>query len=97
LIARHGGEEFSIVLPNCDLSLAEEIVDRLRAAVPHDQTCSAGVARWDGEQPADELMRAADCALYCAKRMGRNRTIVATDVIGPASQEAAARWTAVRG
>jgi diguanylate cyclase (GGDEF)-like protein len=77
VLARYGGEEFALVLPGCGPGLAEQIVERVRAAVPPDETCSAGVACWDGEQSAEELMRAADRALYGAKRAGRNCTMSA--------------------
>ena len=43
------------------------LVDRLRAAVTEDQTCSAGVALWDGARDPEELLARADAALYEAK------------------------------
>ena len=46
-IVRFGGEEFLVVLPDCALEQAAEIVERLRAATPGGQTCSAGLACWD--------------------------------------------------
>ena len=54
------------------------MLDRVRAATPRDQTASAGVARWDGEEP----VRAAACArcedaLAAAKQAGRDVTIAA--------------------
>jgi PleD family two-component response regulator len=45
--------------------------------MPERQTFSAGVAIWNGEDTADELLRTADIALLQAKRTGRNRTVVA--------------------
>ena len=53
LLARLEDEEFAIVLPNCGLSEAFEVLDRVRASTPRGQTVSAGVARWDGEEPAE--------------------------------------------
>ncbi|MFN3566898.1 MAG: diguanylate cyclase domain-containing protein, partial [Burkholderiaceae bacterium] len=41
------------------------------------QTFSAGVATWNGADPPEALLRAADIALLQAKRAGRNRTVVA--------------------
>ena len=41
-LARYGGEEFSVALPGCRLENAKDIVERLRAAMPGDQTVSAG-------------------------------------------------------
>src|SRR5207245_8383541 len=47
-IARLGGDEFAIILPGCSLAAASAIVHRLTSKTPHLQTCSAGVASWDG-------------------------------------------------
>ena len=46
-------------------------------------TCSAGVAEWNGEEPPESLVRRADAALYEAKRIGRDRVVVASKVSGP--------------
>lgn len=77
VLARYGGEEFTLVLPACDAEQAEQLVDRLRPLMPDRQTFSAGIAIWNGQDNADELLRAADVALLQAKRGGRNRTVVA--------------------
>jgi len=77
LLARYGGEEFALILPGCPIERAHDIVERLREGVPADQTCSAGVAMWDGRETLDDLMARADTALYEAKRKGRNRTELA--------------------
>src|SRR3954470_16533215 len=77
LLARLEGVEFAIVLPSCGLGEAVEVVDRVRGATPRDQTASAGVARWDGEEPAELLMLRAQDALAAAKSSGRNVTIAA--------------------
>jgi diguanylate cyclase (GGDEF)-like protein/PAS domain S-box-containing protein len=76
-LARYGGEEFAMVLPDCGRDDALEVVERLRAATPYAQTCSAGVAEWDGDETADELIARADAALYEAKGKGRNRAVFA--------------------
>ncbi len=54
------------------------IIERLRSATPQGQTCSAGVADWDGEEGPGALLARADAALCEAKSNGRNRTAVAT-------------------
>ena len=77
VLARYGGEEFAVLLPACDLDRAEVIVDRLRSAMPGEQTCSAGIAVWDGREHPDAVVRRADEALYAAKASGRDRTTVA--------------------
>ena len=76
-LARYGGEEFTVVLPGCNLSNAKDIVERLRAAMPADQTVSAGVACWNGRESAEELLGRADAALYEAKRLGRDCLVTA--------------------
>ncbi len=77
LLARYGGEEFAVALPGCDLEQAEQLVDRLREVTPAGQSCSAGLACWDGTENADTLLGRADTALYEAKQRGRDRTVVA--------------------
>jgi diguanylate cyclase (GGDEF)-like protein/PAS domain S-box-containing protein len=77
LLARYGGEEFAVALPGCDSDLATRLVERLRAVTPGGQSCSAGLACWDGEESADDLLGRADAALYEAKQGGRDRTVLA--------------------
>ncbi|MBT0768321.1 GGDEF domain-containing protein [Kineosporia sp. J2-2] len=72
LLARWGGEEFAVVLRAEDENSGLKRLDGLRAVVPQQQTVSIGVARWDGQMPADELIRVVDQALYEAKAHGRN-------------------------
>jgi diguanylate cyclase (GGDEF)-like protein/PAS domain S-box-containing protein len=76
-IIRFGGEEFLIVLPDCEPTDAEEIVERLRAATPSGQTCSAGLAQLRPGESVDDLVARADTALYQAKEMGRDRLVAA--------------------
>ena len=78
MLARYGGEEFSLVLPNCPIEKGMEVVERLREYMVAGQTCSAGIAAWDGEEPPDALVRRADAALYEAKAAGRDRAIAAS-------------------
>jgi diguanylate cyclase (GGDEF)-like protein/PAS domain S-box-containing protein len=74
-ILRFGGEEFLVVLPDCDIADAAEIVERLRAATPDEQTCSAGLAMWRAGESVDDLVGRADKALYEAKKNGRDRLV----------------------
>ena len=72
-IARVGGEEFLVLLPDTSAEQAAEIVERLRAQTPMGQTCSAGLARWDYNEGIGELLSRADKALYLAKAGGRDQ------------------------
>ncbi len=83
---RFGGEELLLVLRDVDPGEALVIAERVRAAVRHagfphpdgDEqrlTVSIGVAC--GEEAFDELLARADSALYDAKRLGRNRVVLA--------------------
>lgn len=87
LVARIGGEEFAILFPGMDHGQAAAFCEQLRRAVEqhgwrglHPQlqvTLSIGVAQWDQESGADELLHAADTRLYNAKHAGRNRVVAA--------------------
>ncbi|HVQ86775.1 MAG TPA: sensor domain-containing diguanylate cyclase [Actinomycetes bacterium] len=81
LLVRWGGEEFALALPDCALDRAQQVLERLRLAVPHQQTVSAGVAMWDGTESIESLMTRADVALYEAKAQGRNRIVVNAPVV----------------
>ena len=77
LLARLGGGRFALVLPGCDLSAAIDVLERVRGTTPRAQTASAGVARWDGEEPAELLVLRAEGALTAAKQAGRDTTVAA--------------------
>ncbi len=89
--ARFGGEEFVVIFPGADRNRGVNAAERLRAAVAKHRlvfegariplAASFGVAIWpvDGREP-DDLLSAADRALYAAKQAGRNRVMAASDV-----------------
>jgi len=86
MASRFGGEEFAVILPDTDGEGALAVAESIRGAVttlnlPHGgspwgiQTISIGVAAMvpNGADSAMMLLNASDNALYCAKRLGRNR------------------------
>jgi diguanylate cyclase (GGDEF)-like protein len=87
LIYRLGGEEFLIVLPGVGLIEGRAIAERVRGGLEDARpgglavTMSLGVASANGEAVEFEpLFRAADAALYDAKRAGRNRVVAAEHI-----------------
>lgn len=87
LVARYGGEEFAVVLPNTDANGAMHIASTIRQvvrelAIPHSKSCTsdrvtvslgvASVVPIKTLSPQD-LLNAADQALYTAKKLGRDR------------------------
>jgi len=83
LLARWGGEEFVVVLPNTTLADAVELTERLRLYIAMQNiqgmelTISLGVAQYRLEDTAHSLLDRADQALYSAKSGGRNCVAVA--------------------
>jgi len=81
LVARMGGDEFAVVIPDTDLDAALQIAERLRARIGEAPdgdiavTVSIGTAgSWSDEQEEiDAMLKRADAALYEAKRAGGNR------------------------
>ena len=91
MVARYGGEEFTILLSHTMAAQGRRLADRVRRATEMHRftdgdglatfgiTISAGVATFpmnDRIRQPEDLIRAADDALYAAKRDGRNRTHV---------------------
>nr|WP_269328522.1 GGDEF domain-containing protein [Kineosporia babensis] len=83
-IARWGGEEFAVALSCPDVESGVRTLDELRAVVPFGQTCSIGVAHWEGTQNAEEILHRADEALYRAKHDGRDRLVLWSAEVHPA-------------
>ena len=94
---RHGGEEFVVVLPDASLDDARRRAEQLREGIKMLRTpykggivgplsASIGVAAFpEHGSTAEALVRAADTALYRAKREGRDRVVPATLAEGPVS------------
>jgi diguanylate cyclase (GGDEF)-like protein len=90
LLARYGGDEFALLLPDTPLGQAADLGDELRHRAPDDVTVSVGVAAWSPGDTGSVLMNRADVALYEAKTTGRDRTVAYGDPQRSASQLEAA-------
>ena len=89
VVCRFGGEEFTVILPECTLEDATIVAERIRKAcedfnfiIKQSQTLSKitisiGVASATKAKTAEELFIMADNALYDAKRQDRNKVIIA--------------------
>ena len=77
VLARYGGDEFALLLPDADRAQAVAVVERMRAIAPGG--FSTGLAEWDGTEDAASLLERADIAVYRAKESGRGHTVVAGD------------------
>jgi diguanylate cyclase (GGDEF)-like protein len=101
VVGRYGGEEFLIIAPGCDLELAQKLAERIRVAVgeqPIDLgdenttiTLSLGVTLGTAESDPEFLVALADTAMYQAKRKGRNRVEVGTELPDPEALEVSGR------
>jgi len=90
-LARLGGEEFVLFLPELEEARAVAMAERLRGSIQALKveyrghtipvTTSIGIARADrGGEVWQDLHHAADTALYAAKRAGRNQVRLASDI-----------------
>jgi diguanylate cyclase (GGDEF)-like protein len=96
IVCRYGGDEFAVLLPETSGQQALAAAEKLRRTVaewefpgvPRPLTLSVGVACFpDNGRTRDELVKAADDALYRAKELGRNRVVCAS---GPKALTASA-------
>ena len=87
-VARYGGEELAIIMPNTPGQKAIEIAEKIRFEMESSRlkrrtddqvlgkiTLSAGIAEWKASDDVESFINRADTALYQAKESGRNRVI----------------------
>jgi diguanylate cyclase (GGDEF)-like protein len=102
LVTRYGGEEFAVLLPAQDVGQCRQLAERCRQQIASTAiltantsvpvTASFGVADSEGCQAPQDVLSAADAALYQAKQAGRNRVSVAAPALS--SQRASADCSA---
>jgi diguanylate cyclase (GGDEF)-like protein len=88
-VARYGGDEFVVILPNADLEsatvAATRALERLRALPSLQEeggiAASIGVAQWKAPMTTDELLAACDVALLRSKRQGKGRVTAASPAV----------------
>lgn len=88
ICGRFGGEEFAVYLPEVGTEAGTRLAERIRASVekefaetPYQSTISLGVAAGPPGVVLEDLVRAADAALYASKHAGRNRFSIAAEVV----------------
>lgn len=79
MVARYGGEEIAVILPDTSIEGAMELAERIRSAIERCGvvTASIGVAAAAGHESPESMVHAADSAMYKAKAAGRNRVATA--------------------
>ncbi|WP_299470599.1 GGDEF domain-containing protein [uncultured Roseibium sp.] len=100
IACRYGGEEFSIILPQCNLEEAIEIGEKIRSAVMSKElvkrstgenlgrvTISVGIAIFENMDTAHSVVSRADEALYAAKNAGRNLVKTESDLSAANDEE----------
>jgi len=101
LPGRYGGEEIALVLPGTNLTGARALAEKIRKSlenlplatpegIPLQVTVSFGAACFPAQSSVEDLVAAADAALYEAKRTGKNRVVTATARRKPRGRTAAA-------
>lgn len=96
VVARTGGDEFVLLLPEIDASTAAVVLERVRAEVPVTSshvsaTIGAVVLRPRARATLDEALNRADLALYEAKRAGKDRVVVVEGLSGRSGHGSARR------
>jgi diguanylate cyclase (GGDEF)-like protein len=90
-VGRYGGEEFLVVVSDCNETLAKEIAERIRSRMASEAisvdgkalaiTATLGLAISEPKETSGSMLRRADAALYAGKERGRNTVVVASELL----------------
>jgi PAS domain S-box-containing protein len=74
-LARHEGGRFAVVLPDCEMTDATVVAERIKERVPGGRTCSVGIAEWELGLAGDDVVSRAIDALEVAHAGGGDRIV----------------------
>ena len=91
---RYGGEEFTVILPGTDAEAARIVAERIRREVQQivipqtaPITVSIGIAGYPADGTKEQVIARSDAAMYLAKKEGRNRVCLSSELDSPKNRD----------